>query len=77
MTITYCDITKKPIENATSNYTWDTKERRYDTILDRDLSPEGMRKLQDEIFKEMDTRKTFNFMEHKQVLEDKLRTMTR
>jgi hypothetical protein len=77
MTITYCDITKKPVPAATTNYTWETKERRYDTILDKDLSPDGAEKLHKEVYKEMESRKTFNFMENKRILEDKLRKMTR
>ncbi len=77
MTITYCDITKKQVPAATTNYTWETKERRYDTILDKDLSPAGMQKLEEDVYSEMEQRKTFNFMEHKKMLEDRLRKLTR
>ena len=77
MTITYCDVTKKPIENASNTYSWETKERRYDTIKTKDLSPEGMRKLEKEVFDEMDKNRAFNFMEYKKILAQKLDKVTK
>ena len=77
MNITYCDITKKPIDNATTNYSWETKEYRYNTIQDKDLSVNGLQKLEDEVYKEMGQRKVFSFMEYKQILQEKLKKMTR
>jgi hypothetical protein len=77
MTITYCDITKKQVPAATTNYTWETKERRYDTLLDKDLSPAGKQKLEEDVYREMEQRKTFNFMEHKRILEERLRKNTK
>jgi hypothetical protein len=77
MNVTYCDITKKPIKNASNVYSWELREFRYDMILDKDISPEGMRKLEDSIRKEMEKRKTFNFLEHKKILKDQLNKATR
>jgi hypothetical protein len=77
MTITYCDITKKQVPAATTNYTWETKERRYDTMLDKDLSPAGMKKLEEDVFVDMESRRVFNFLEHKKILEEKLRKLSR
>ena len=54
MTITYCDVTKKPIEGGTTAYSWEIRQYRYDQLLDKDLSPDGMATLQDEIRKEME-----------------------
>ena len=77
MTITYCDITKKPIENATTAYAWENRQDRYDTVLDKDLFPDGMDKLQSEILKEMEKKTEFSFMEHKRVLTDKLQQLAK
>ncbi|MBN2444729.1 MAG: hypothetical protein JXJ04_25460 [Spirochaetales bacterium] len=77
MTITYCDVTKKPIEGATTAYSWDIRKYRYNTILDKDLSPDGQATLEEEVNKEMQTKSEFNFMEHKRILQEKLKELTR
>ncbi|MBN1412005.1 MAG: hypothetical protein JW969_14245 [Spirochaetales bacterium] len=77
MTVIYCDVTKKPIESATTNYTWETRNQRYDTLKNKDLSPEGMSKLQKEVTGEMETKSIFSFGEYKRVLEEKLAKVTR
>ncbi|MBN2536403.1 MAG: hypothetical protein JXB88_26200 [Spirochaetales bacterium] len=76
MTITYCDVTKKPIEGGTTSYSWEIRNYRYDTVLDKDLSPDGMATLEDEVRKEMGAKTEFNFMEHKRVLKEKLNELT-
>jgi hypothetical protein len=77
MTVIYCDITKKPIENATTTYTWETRENRYDTLKSKDLSVEGKAKLDATIHNAMEERKIFSFGEWKQVTEDALNKLTR
>jgi len=77
MTVTYCDVTKKPIENATTNYTWETRGWRYDTILNKDLSPDGMAKLENSVRKKMEESNRFDFMEHKRILTEKLKKLSR
>jgi hypothetical protein len=45
--------------------------------MDKDLSPAGMQKLEEDVYGEMESRKTYNFMEHKRILEEKLKRLTR
>ena len=77
MTITYCDVTKKPIDRASNTYSWEQKERRYDTIKTKDISPDGMRKLEKEVWDEMDKSRTFDYMEYKKILAQKLEKLTK
>ncbi|MBN1698377.1 MAG: hypothetical protein JW881_12755 [Spirochaetales bacterium] len=77
MNVTYCDITKKPIQNASNVYSWEMREFRYDMILDKDISPDGMRKLEDSVRKEMEKKRSFNFLEHKKILKEQLDKATR
>ena len=76
MTVTYCDITKKEIENATTNYAWRIRNRRYDVVYGRDISVEGMQELESEVFKELAKNERFNFLEYKKALADKITDMT-
>jgi hypothetical protein len=76
MTITYCDITKKPVPGTTTAYSWEIRDNRYDTIQDKDLSIDGMTQLEDEVQKRMGERTIYSFMERKKVLEDTLKEMT-
>ena len=72
MTITYCDVTKKAIEGGTTSYSWEIRQYRYDTILDKDLSQDGMATVEEEVRKEMEKNTEFNFMEHERILKEKL-----
>ena len=65
MTVTFCDITGKRIDNPTTNYTWGNRAGRYDTLLDKDLSVEGKAKLDETVNKSMASKKQFNFMDYK------------
>ena len=76
MTVTYCDVTGNEIEYATTTYSWRTRNRRYDMIRGRDLSVEGLRKLESEVFAEMSRKERFNFREYKKVLGAKLAELT-
>jgi hypothetical protein len=76
MTITYCDVTKKPIEGGTTSYSWEIRKYRYDTLLDKDLSPDGMATVEAEVRKEMEQNTEFSFMERKRILKEKLNELT-
>lgn len=76
MTVTYCDITSDEIENATTNYAWRIRDRRYDVVLGRDISVAGLKKLDETIFAEMGNEERFSFAKYKQVLSEKLQDLT-
>ncbi len=76
MTVTICDITGKQIDNATSNYTWETRGDRYDTLLDKDLSVEGMAQLEDAVRKELGGTAEFQFMDYKRATQAHLESLT-
>ena len=76
MTVTYCDVTGNEIENATTNYAWRIRDRRFDAIRGRDFSVEGLRKLEDAVREEMAQEERFNFMEYKRILGAKIAEMT-
>jgi hypothetical protein len=76
MTITYCDVTKKPIEGGTTSFSWEIRKYRYDTILDKDLSPDGMATVEEEVRKELENKTEFNFMDYKRTLKEKLNDLT-
>ena len=76
MTVTICDITGEQIDNATSNYTWDTREDRYDTLLDKDLSVAGVAKLDQAVQEEMEGKAEFGFMDHKRARREHLESLT-
>jgi hypothetical protein len=65
MTVTYCDVTGKAVPQGTTNYTWDTRARRYDTLLNKDLSPEGAATLDDLTWRSMGAKNRFQFMDYK------------
>jgi hypothetical protein len=65
MTITYCDVTGKAVPQGTTNFTWATRENRYDTLLTRDLSPAGQAELDELTYRSMGSKDKFEFMEYK------------
>lgn len=76
MTVTYCDITGKEIEHATTNYSWRTRNRRYDMIRGRDFSIDGMKELESAVFNEMARSERFSFKAYKQALSNKITELT-
>ena len=76
MTVTICDVTGEQIDNATTNYTWENRADRYDTLLDKDLSVEGMARLDAAVQEEMETKAEFNFMEYKKARQEHLESLT-
>ena len=76
MTITYCDVTGNEIENATTNYTWKIRDRRYDSMRGRDFSTDGMQKLEKAVWDEMAKNDRFNFIEYKRTLVGKIHELT-
>jgi|APSaa5957512622_1039677.scaffolds.fasta_scaffold405567_1 hypothetical protein len=76
MTITYCDITGNEVSNATTNYAWRIRDRRYDMIKGRDFSVEGLAKLEAAVREELGQNERYNYMEYKAVLARKIAKMT-
>ncbi len=76
MTITYCDITGNEVANATTNYAWRIRDRRYDTIKGRDFSVDGLAKLEAAVREELGQNERYNYMEYKAVLARKIAEMT-
>jgi hypothetical protein len=76
MTITYCDITGNEVNNATTNYAWRIRDRRYDMIKGRDFSVEGLAKLEAAVREELGQNERYNYMEYKAVLARKIAKMT-
>ena len=65
MTITYCDVTGKAVPRGTTCYTWETRFNRYETEMNKDLSPEGMATLEDLTHRSMETKNRFEFVDYK------------
>jgi len=76
MTVTYCDITGNEVENATNNYAWRIRNRRYDVIRGRDFSVDGLRQLEDAVRDELGQKERFSFMDYKETLARKIDEMT-
>ena len=75
MTVTYCDVTEKEVENATTSYAWRIRDRRYDIISGRDLSVDGMKIVEDAVRAEMAKSETYDYMTYKRILAEKLREL--
>ena len=75
MTVTYCDVTEKEVENATTSYAWRIRKRRYDIIAGRDLSVDGLKTVEDAVRAEMAKSETYDFMTYKRILAEKLREL--
>jgi hypothetical protein len=65
MTVTYCDVTGKAVPQGTTNYTWSTRARRYDTLLNKDLSPDGAAALDQATYRAMGNKDRFDLMDYK------------
>jgi hypothetical protein len=72
MTNIICDFCKKPIPDATRIYSWEKRHERYDTIKDKDICPDCLKVLEEEMHAELAGRALFLFGEVKQVLEEKI-----
>jgi hypothetical protein len=77
MTVTYCDVTGDEVPAATTNYSWATREHRYETLLDKDLSPEGRRKLDQAVYEHFSEKEKFDFMEWKTARREALGKVTK
>ncbi|HUV06190.1 MAG TPA: hypothetical protein VMX75_00585 [Spirochaetia bacterium] len=75
MTNIICDLCKRPIPAAIRNYSWESRHERYDTYKDKDICPECLEKLHDEIHAELEEKPVFRFDETKTILEKKLTEM--
>jgi len=72
MTNIICDFCKKSIPDAARVYSWEKRYERYDTIKDKDICPDCLKVLEDEMHAELKERTVFQFSEVKQLLEDKV-----
>jgi hypothetical protein len=77
MTNIICDICKNPIPDAVRVYSWQKRYERYDTIKDKDICPDCLGALDEEMHAELETRAEFQFKEAKEILEDKLEKMAK
>ncbi len=76
MVVTYCDVTGNEVENGTTQYVWKLRDRKYETIVGRDMSKEGRQKVEDAVLAEIAKGPRFDFMEYKRILQEKTREMT-
>ncbi len=76
MTVTYCDVTGKQVPRATTNYTWETRENRYETLLNKDLSPDGRAQLDAATERMMTNKNLFAFMDYKATRKAALERVT-
>ena len=76
MTEIVCDSCRKVIPSATRNYSWESRDDRYDTIKDKDLCPECLATLDGAILKEMESEAQFSFPGFQKTLEEKLGELT-
>ena len=65
MTNIICDMCKKPIKDAMRRWSWSTRDQRYDTILDKDICPKCMNKLDDTVRDKMEKSPTYGFKEYR------------
>ena len=77
MTVVYCDITGDEVPAGTTNYTWATRENRYQTILDKDISPSGRQKLDQAMYEHFSDREKFDFMEWKAAQRQALKNLSK
>ena len=77
MTNIICDICKKPIPDAVRIYSWEKRYERYDTIKDKDICPDCLAQLEEEIYAEMEKRADFQFLDTKKIMTDKLESLSK
>jgi hypothetical protein len=77
MTVIYCDITGDEVPAGTTNFSWATREQRYQTLLDKDLSPAGRRKLDQAVYEHFSDKEKFDFMEWKSVQRESLQKLAK
>jgi hypothetical protein len=77
MTNIICDICKKPIPDAVRVYSWEKRYERYDTIKDKDICPDCLFRLDEEIHAELEKKDKFEFHEVKDILNDKLESLSK
>ena len=76
MTIMYCDITGDEIANGTTSPAWRARNRRYYQLMGRDMSNNGLQKLEDEVRDVMSKKSKFSFTDYKATLKEKLEQLT-
>ena len=76
MTNIICDMCKKPIPYATRNWSWKTRDMRYDTLKSKDLCPDCLAKLDGIIRDDMEAKDNFGFMDYKKTLASELQKNT-
>ena len=75
MIVTYCDVTGDEVASATTEYAWKIRDRRYDSVGGRDLSIEGLKMVEEAVRAELAKSETFDFMDYKRILREKLEEM--
>ena len=65
MTNIICDMCKKSIPDASRRYSWNTRNERYDTILDKDICPSCLDKLDNSVNKEMQSSTVFGYKDYR------------
>ncbi len=77
MTNIICDMCKKPIPNATRNWSWNTRNMRYDTIKSKDFCPACLAKLDGNVRDDMEKKDAYRYDEYKASLNSQLTKKTR
>jgi len=77
MTNIICDICKKPIPEAVRIYSWQKRYERYDTVKDKDICPDCLALLEEEVHAEMEKKNRFEFGDSKKTLVGKLESLSK
>jgi hypothetical protein len=73
MTNIICDMCKKSIPSAKRRFTWKTRQSRYDTILDKDLCPACLEKLENETRDSFENKENFGFNTYRAAYQELLK----
>jgi hypothetical protein len=76
MTEIVCDICRKVIPNSVRSYSWESRNERYDTILDKDVCPACLDELDGAIRQVMETEDQYTYGGHRETLVSKLEELT-
>ena len=68
--------TKKQIEYPHRVYSWEVRDDRMETLMDKDLSVEGLKALDKEVHAAMGSQEKFSFMAYKAALQERLESLT-
>jgi hypothetical protein len=77
MTNIICDMCKKSIPAAKRRYTWKTRNNRYDTILDKDLCPACLEKLEEQTKHTFESKENFGFHAYRTTYQEILKKTTK